>query len=61
MSEIRVSPIDGDNVLIVNGFRIVIAILNAKDNPALAYHVERKGTHITTFEFLQQAAEWCSD
>lgn len=61
MSEIHVSPVDGENVLIVNGFRIEIAILDPEDDPVLVYHVVRKDVHISIFSSLQQAVEWCRD
>lgn len=64
MSEIRVSPIDGDNALRVNGFRIEITIRNHPEYSAvlvLVYRVWRKGTHIETYKTLQEAVEWCSE
>lgn len=61
MSEIHVSPIDGENVLLVNGFRIVIDILDPHDDPVLVYHVVRKDVHISMFSSLQQAVKWCRD
>ena len=65
MSEIYVSPIDGVNVLLVNGFRITIEPVKKKNLSAgvstLAYIVSRKGKYIGTYQSLQQAVEWCSD
>ena len=61
MSEIHVSPIDGDNAVLVNGFRIEITILDPEDDPVLVYRVWRKGFHIRTDTSLQEAVEWCRD
>lgn len=62
MSEIYVSPINGDNALRVNGFRIEIAIRShLEDKAVLVYRVWRKGSHIETYKSLQEAVEWCSD
>lgn len=62
-SEIYVSPINGENVLLVNGFRIAIEpVKNLSDGVStLAYIVSRKGKYIYTYQSLQQAVEWCSD
>ena len=62
MSEIHVSPIDGLNVLLVNGFRITIEPVGMPDNTQrLEFVVSRKGKYIYTYLSLQQAVEWCSD
>lgn len=62
MSAIHVSPIDGDNALLVNGFRITFAIVKKYDGGnAIVYLVWRKGSHLETYKSLQEAVEWCSD
>ena len=61
MSEINVSPIDGDNALLVNGFRIELAAVTLVRGAELTYFVYRKGLHINTYTNLQEAVEWCSD
>ena len=63
MSEIHVSPIDGENVLFVNGFKIAIEpVKNLSDGVStLAYIVSRKGKYICMYQSLQRAVEWCSD
>lgn len=59
-SEIHVSPINGDNVLLVNGFRIEIVILDDNDqDPVIVYRVFRKGMYLNTYTSLQDAVEWC--
>ena len=58
-AEIHVSPIDGENVLLVNGFRIEIVILSPDLDPVIVYRVFRKGTHLDTYTSLQNAIEWC--
>lgn len=60
-SEIHVSPIDGDNVLLVNGFKIEIVILSPDLDPVIVYRIFRKGVHIGTYTSLQEAVEWCKD
>ena len=59
-SELRVSPIDGENVLLLNGFRIEMAILDDHDqDPVIVYRVLRKGMYLDTYTSLQDAVEWC--
>ena len=61
MSEIHVSPIDGDNALLVNGFVITIEIINYNDGSVIVYRVWRKDIHIRTYTTIQEAVEWCRD
>ena len=63
MSEIHVSPVDGSNVLLVNGFRIAIEPVKKLSDgvSTLAYIVSRKGHYIYTYKSLQKAVAWCSD
>ena len=63
MSAIYVSPIDGVNALLVNGFRIAIEPVKKLSDgvSTLSYVVSRKGKYICTYQSLQQAVEWCSD
>lgn len=57
---LHVSPISGDNALLLNGFRIVIVATDEIVNtPILVYRVYRKGLHIETYSSLQEAVEWC--
>lgn len=62
MSAIHVSPIDGENALLVNGFRITFAIVKKYDGVnSIVYLVWRKGSHLDTYKTLHDAVEWCSD
>ena len=56
-SEIHVSPIFGEDALIINGFKIEFVI--CQDD--IIYHVHRKGIVVTSFCTLQGAVEWCKD
>lgn len=59
-AELRVSLINGENVLLLNGFRIEMAILDDHDqDPVIVYRVLRKGMYLDTYTSLQDAVEWC--
>ena len=57
MSEIHVSPINGADVLLVNGFKIEFVIYQ----DVIIYNVYRKGVVVSKFGTLQAAVEWCRD
>lgn len=57
MSELRVSPIFGEDALIINGFKIEFVICE----DAIIYNVLRKGIVVSNFATLQGAVEWCKD
>ena len=58
--ELRASLINGENVLLLNGFRIEIVILDDHDqDPVIVYRVLRKGMYLDTYTSLQDAVEWC--
>ncbi len=56
-SEIHVSPIFGEDVVLINGFKIEFVICQDDIN----YNVHRKGIVVTSFCTLQDAVEWCKD
>ena len=56
-SEIHVSPIFGEDAVLINGFKIKFVL----HQEAIIYNVYRKGVVINNFATLQGAVEWCKD
>lgn len=53
---LTVSPINGEDVLLCNGFEIAITYCDE-----MCYTVRRKGQELLTFYSLQEAVAWCED
>lgn len=53
---LSVSPINGEDVLLCNGFEIVITYCEG-----MRYSVYRKDNKLLMFYTLQEAVAWCED
>jgi hypothetical protein len=56
-NKISISPLQGENVLLINGFKILIG---ASDDDVV-FSVYRKGILVHSPDTLQQAIHWCED
>lgn len=53
---LSVSPVNGADILLCNGFEIAITYCNG-----ICYTVRRKHKELLTFTNLQVAVAWCED
>lgn len=56
-NKLTVSPIEGNNILLINGFEIVINACGAD----VVYSVYRKADLVYSPNSLQEAVKWCED
>lgn len=58
-NKLTVSPIEGADELLINGFKISIGL--HWDSETIVYTVYRKGALVYTPNSLQEAVKWCED
>lgn len=58
-NKLTVSPVDGANELLINGFKISIEL--HWESETIVYNVYRKGNLVYAPTSLQEAVKWCED
>lgn len=57
---LRVSPIEGEDALLLNSFKIHIYV-PVIGSTVMQYQVTRKGRIVGNFNSLQEAVDWCTN
>lgn len=63
LNKLSVSPIQGDNTLLINGFKVSLNIcaIHRLQEVEATWYIERKGHSIKQGMTLQDAIVWCSE